>query len=114
MGTTPRFSSTISEKLPRGRAPVSCSSLVIGVITPDVSSGILESITRDALIVLVLEVLGLEVVERHVDRTELYLADEVFTCGTAAEVTPDRRHRQLHRWRRRDWVSYPCFGIGVR
>jgi branched-chain amino acid aminotransferase len=32
--------------------------------------------------------LGLEVVEREVDRTELYLADEVFTCGTAAEITP--------------------------
>jgi branched-chain amino acid aminotransferase len=32
--------------------------------------------------------LGLEVIERPVDRTELYLADEVFTCGTAAEITP--------------------------
>jgi len=70
--------------------PGACVMLVSGnqVITPDVNSGILESITRDALIVLVREVLGLEVVERHVDRTELYLADEVFTCGTAAEVTP--------------------------
>jgi branched-chain amino acid aminotransferase len=70
--------------------PGACVMLVSGdkVITPDVGSGILESITRDALIVLVREVLGLEVVERHVDRTELYLADEVFTCGTAAEVTP--------------------------
>src|SRR3954453_18591353 len=71
-------------------APGACVMLVSGnrVITPDVGSGILESITRDALIVLSREVLGLEVVERHVDRTELYLADEVFTCGTAAEVTP--------------------------
>jgi len=70
--------------------PGACVMLVSGnqVITPDVGSGILESITRDALIVLAREVLGLEVVERHVDRTELYLADEVFTCGTAAEVTP--------------------------
>jgi branched-chain amino acid aminotransferase len=70
--------------------PGACVMLVSGnqVITPDVGSGILESITRDALIVLVREVLGLEVVERHVDRTELYLAEEVFTCGTAAEVTP--------------------------
>ena len=32
--------------------------------------------------------LGLDVVERPVDRTELYLADEVFSCGTAAEITP--------------------------
>jgi branched-chain amino acid aminotransferase len=70
--------------------PGACVMLVSGnrVITPDVGSGILESITRDALIVLIQQVLGLEVVERHVDRTELYLADEVFTCGTAAEVTP--------------------------
>jgi branched-chain amino acid aminotransferase len=70
--------------------PGACVMLVSGnqVITPDVNSGILESITRDALIVLAREVLGLEVVERSVDRTELYLADEVFTCGTAAEVTP--------------------------
>ncbi|MCA9880441.1 MAG: aminotransferase class IV, partial [Thermomicrobiales bacterium] len=51
-------------------------------------SGILESITRDALIVLAREALGLEVEERQVDRTELYLADEIFTCGTAAEITP--------------------------
>ncbi len=70
--------------------PGACVMLVSGnqVITPDIGSGILESITRDALIVLAREVLGLEVVERQVDRTELYLADEVFTCGTAAEVTP--------------------------
>lgn len=58
------------------------------LVTPDVGSGILESITRDALIVLAREVLGLEVEERPVDRTELYLADEMFTCGTAAEITP--------------------------
>jgi len=57
-------------------------------ITPDVASGILESITRDALITLAREELGLRVVERQVDRTELYLADEVFTLGTAAEITP--------------------------
>ncbi|MCD6028921.1 MAG: branched-chain amino acid aminotransferase [Thermomicrobiales bacterium] len=70
--------------------PGACVMLVSGdtVITPDVGSGILESITRDALLVLAREVLGLHVVEREVDRTELYLADEVFTCGTAAEVTP--------------------------
>ena len=58
------------------------------LITPDVTSGILESITRDAVITLAREELGLEVIERPVDRTELYLADEVFTCGTAAEITP--------------------------
>ena len=71
-------------------APGACVMLVRDgrLITPDVTSSILESITRDALMVLAREVLGLEVVERQVDRTELYLADEVFTCGTAAEITP--------------------------
>jgi len=57
-------------------------------VTPDLTSGILESITRDAFIVLCRESFGLEVQERMVDRTELYVADEVFFSGTAAEVTP--------------------------
>ncbi len=78
---------------PQGKiseAPGACiAHLANGkLITPDVTSGILESITRDAVITLAREELGLEVVERAVDRTELYLADEVFTCGTAAEITP--------------------------
>jgi branched-chain amino acid aminotransferase len=34
------------------------------------------------------ELLGLEVVEREVDRTELYVADEIFFCGTGAEIAP--------------------------
>jgi branched-chain amino acid aminotransferase len=58
------------------------------LITPDLSSSVLESITRDALLVLAREVLGIPVEERQVDRTELYTADEVFICGTAAEITP--------------------------
>ncbi len=78
---------------PQGKvseAPGACVAFVRGgkLITPDVTSGILESITRDAVITLARDVLGIEVVERAVDRTELYLADEVFTCGTAAEITP--------------------------
>ncbi len=58
------------------------------VVTPDLTSGILESITRDAFITLCRESLGLEVQERIVDRTEVYVADEAFFAGTAAEVTP--------------------------
>ena len=58
------------------------------LITPDPTQGILESITRDALLQLGRDELGLHVVERAVDRTELYIADEVFMCGTAAEITP--------------------------
>ena len=58
------------------------------LITPDVTPSILESITRDALIQLARDEMGIEVVERAVDRTELYIADEVFMCGTAFEITP--------------------------
>lgn len=70
--------------------PGACVMLVADgkLITPDVGSGILESITRDALLELARDVLGIDVIEREVDRTELYLADEIFTCGTAAEITP--------------------------
>lgn len=70
--------------------PGACLALVRDgvLITPDLTSSILESITRDALLVLARDVLGVPVVERTVDRTELYLADELFTCGTAAEITP--------------------------
>lgn len=58
------------------------------LITPDVTQSILESITRDAIIQLARDDMGLEVIERAVDRTELYIADEVFMCGTAYEITP--------------------------
>jgi branched-chain amino acid aminotransferase len=58
------------------------------LITPDLTSGILESITRDALLTLAREELGIPVEERVVDRTELYMADEAFLCGTAAEISP--------------------------
>ena len=70
--------------------PGACLMLVRNgkLITPDVTSSILESITRDTLLTLAREDLGLPVEERPVDRTELYLADEVFLCGTAAEITP--------------------------
>jgi branched-chain amino acid aminotransferase len=78
---------------PQGKiseAPGACVMMVRDgkLVTPDVTQGILESITRDALIVLAREELGLEVVERPIDRTEFYLAEEAFTCGTAAEITP--------------------------
>lgn len=57
-------------------------------ITPGVTAGILESITRSTVIQLCNEVLCVPVQERDVDRTELYIADEVFLCGTLAEVEP--------------------------
>ena len=46
----------------------------------------LEGITRRTIIQLAREELGLEVVERNIDRTELYLADETFLCGTGVQV----------------------------
>lgn len=58
------------------------------VYTPPVTSGILESITRETVIDWLRQEQGLPVVERPVDRTELYIADEIFQCGTAAEVAP--------------------------
>ena len=55
-------------------------------ITPPVTAGILESITRDIVKRLLEQELGVPVVERDVDRTELYIADEAFICGTGAEL----------------------------
>jgi branched-chain amino acid aminotransferase len=61
-----------------------------GVIyTPDLSSSILEGITRETVITLAREE-GLTVVETRITRDQLWLADEVFFTGTAAEVTPVR------------------------
>ena len=57
--------------------------------TPDLSTGILHGITRDS-VVQIARSLGYEVVEKSLIRSDLYLADEVFMCGTAAEVTPVR------------------------
>lgn len=63
--------------------------------TPASSDNILEGITRDCVIHLAREEMGIDVVERSIDRSELYLADEVFMVGTAAQVAPvtevDRR-----------------------
>lgn len=65
------------------------------LITPPVTDNILVGITRDTILTLASRELGLPVVERRVDRTELYTADECFLCGTGAEVSPvveiDRR-----------------------
>ena len=55
-------------------------------ITPPLSAGILESITREVMKDLLTKEMDVPVIERDVDRTELYLADEVFICGTAVEL----------------------------
>ena len=58
------------------------------VYTPDLTSA-LEGITRDTVIRLIAEA-GLELIEKRITRDEVYVADEVFFTGTAAEVTPVR------------------------
>jgi branched-chain amino acid aminotransferase len=65
------------------------------LVTPPVTENILEGITRATIMQLAREELGLQTIERPVDRSELYVADELFLCGTgvqvAAIVTVDRR-----------------------
>lgn len=58
------------------------------LITPPVTSNILEGITRNTVVTLARDELGIETIEREIDRTELYVADECFMTGTAAHVTP--------------------------
>jgi branched-chain amino acid aminotransferase len=59
------------------------------ISTPDLSASILQGITRQAVIEIA-QTLGYAVHERQLIRSDLYLADELFMCGTAAEVTPVR------------------------
>jgi branched-chain amino acid aminotransferase len=58
------------------------------LVTPGVTSDILEGITRAGIIELARNELGLECEVRSIDRSELYVADEVFLCGTGAQVSP--------------------------
>ncbi|MBL8699619.1 MAG: aminotransferase class IV, partial [Alphaproteobacteria bacterium] len=58
------------------------------LVTPDLSSDILESITRDTVIELGRSTLGLAVEERRIDRSEIVAADEMFACGSGWEVVP--------------------------
>src|SRR5216117_65855 len=59
------------------------------LFTPDLSTSILPGITRDTVIQIAQD-LGYRVIEKSLIRSDLYLADEAFMCGTAAEVTPLR------------------------
>ena len=57
------------------------------VITPQLTDSVQESITRDTVIQLAKH-MGYKVIERSIDRTELYTCDEAFLCGSAMEITP--------------------------
>lgn len=83
------------------------------VLTPPVTYGILEGVTRDTLIRLFAHFHDVEVVEREIDRTELLVAEEAFFCGSGKEVTPigsiDNRPLsggQLGPWTKRIRASY--------
>jgi len=58
------------------------------VITPPVTASILESITRDTLLKIIPEDLGIPIEVRDIARVELYASNEVFLCGTGGEITP--------------------------
>ena len=60
------------------------------LITPSFDQDILEGITRDSTIIIAKN-LGIEVEERPIDKSELFIADEVFLCGTAAKITPVKK-----------------------
>lgn len=60
------------------------------LITPPRTASILESITRDTLLTLAAEI-DLTIQQREIDRTELYLAEELLLCGSSAELTPITR-----------------------
>lgn len=67
------------------------------LVTPPVTDNILEGITRRSIIELAKKELGLDVVERSIDRTEVFIAEEMFMTGTAAQVVAVTRvdHRPV-------------------
>jgi len=70
--------------------PIACFFMVRDgrLITPGPTSNILESVTRDTLLSLHQDLTGLPAEVREVDRSELYLAEEAFVCGTGQEIIP--------------------------
>jgi branched-chain amino acid aminotransferase len=64
------------------------------VYTPDLSAGALNGITRDTVFAICQD-LGLKLIEKRITRDEVYIADEAFFTGTAAEVTPIRELDRL-------------------
>ena len=68
---------------------VIADSVTCLISTPDLSASILPGITRQTVIEIA-QTLGYAVHEKQLIRSDLYVADELFMCGTAAEVTPVR------------------------
>lgn len=67
------------------------------VVTPPVTDNVLEGITRRTLMTLLRDDLGMEVVERSIDRSELYVCDELWLCGTGVQMAAVTRldHRPI-------------------
>ena len=65
------------------------------LITPGLEQDILEGITRESILTVAMD-LGIKTVERPVDKSELFIADEVFLSGTAAKITPVKRIETYH------------------
>jgi branched-chain amino acid aminotransferase len=80
----------LNQKATISEAPGSCIAMYNNntLTTPPGSSGVLEGITVDSVAELAEKQLNLTFERREIDRTELYLADEVFICGTLAEIQP--------------------------
>ncbi len=80
----------LNERGKVSEGPGACFAMVRDgvLVTPPITSNILESITRETILELARDVLKMPVQEREIDRTELYIADEAFFCGTGAEITP--------------------------
>ncbi len=79
---------TASGKVSEGTGACLCMVRDGRLVTPSITSDILESITRDTIITLYREQFDTSAVERSVDRTELYVADELFFCGSGYEIVP--------------------------
>jgi branched-chain amino acid aminotransferase len=77
------------------------------LITPPLTDNVLEGITRASVMELARDVLGLPVMERTIDRSELYLADEIFLTGTAVGVAAVTRvdHREVKDGRIGAWTA---------
>lgn len=58
------------------------------LITPPVKENLLVGVTRHTVMTLAKEEFGLPIIEREIDRTELYVCDELFLCGTGAQIAP--------------------------
>ncbi|MEI6380684.1 MAG: branched-chain amino acid transaminase [Cyanobacteriota bacterium ELA615] len=65
------------------------------LITPSLDQDILEGITRDSIMTIAKD-LAIPLQERTVDKSELFIADEAFLCGTAAKITPIHKIENFH------------------